>query len=75
MPSTVTTVGRGTWHHRRVDEDERIKRAKARLRAELDGVDLTPDETADDIAIRESSVAQVSRDEQLERDVPPHHGS
>jgi hypothetical protein len=58
-----------------VDEDERLRRARARLRAELDGVDLAPEETADDIAIRESSAAEQSRDDQLARDVPPHHGS
>lgn len=58
-----------------MNEEERLRLAKARLRAELDGVDLAPEETADDIAIRESSAAQQSRDEQIAGDVPPHHGS
>lgn len=57
-----------------MDEDERIKRARQRLRAELEGIDLAPEETQDDKAIRESS-ANSARDEQIARDVPPHHGS
>jgi len=37
------------------------------LRAQLSGLNLTPDQTADDI------VQQPSRDEDFLREVPPHH--
>lgn len=49
-------------------EHLRSEQAKARLRAALDGVELDPDETADDKAIRWATL-----DEQLKQDVPPHH--
>lgn len=45
--------------------------AKARLRALLDGTQLTPEQTSDDIAPPEN---RESRDSQLRADVPPHHG-
>ena len=40
----------------------------ARLRALLDGVELTPEQTRDDIA------PPTNRDRELLEDVPPHHG-
>lgn len=40
----------------------------ARLRALLDGVELTPEQTRDDIA------PPSNRDRELLEDVPPHHG-
>lgn len=58
-----------------MDDEERARRARLRLRAVLDGLDLDPDETADDRAIRESSAAPTEVDDQLRRDVPPHHGA
>lgn len=42
--------------------------SKAKLRALLDGVELAPSQTSDDIA------PKVNRDSELLRDVPPHHG-
>ena len=45
--------------------------AKARLRALLDGTQLTPEQTSDDIAPPENV---ASRDSELKADVPPHHG-
>jgi hypothetical protein len=42
--------------------------SQARLRALLDGVELAPSQTSDDIA------PKVNRDSELLRDVPPHHG-
>lgn len=41
--------------------------SKARLRALLDGVELAPSQTSDDIA------PKVNRDSELLGDVPPHH--
>lgn len=61
------------WDYRDMKDDEREREARRRLRAALDGVDLAPEETSDDRAIRES-VQQSDRDDQLQRDVPPHHG-
>ncbi len=40
----------------------------ARLRALLDGVELTPEQTRDDLA------PPTNRDRELLEDVPPHHG-
>lgn len=40
----------------------------ARLRALLDGAELTPEQTRDDIA------PPSNRDRELLEDVPPHHG-
>ena len=42
--------------------------SSARLRALLDGVELTPEQTSDDIA------PTSNRDRELLEDVPPHHG-
>ena len=42
--------------------------SQAKLRALLDGVELAPSQTSDDIA------PKVNRDSELLRDVPPHHG-
>jgi hypothetical protein len=41
----------------------------ARLRALLDDVELTPEQTSDDIA------PATNRDNELLEDVPPHHGN
>ena len=49
-----------------VADDERRKR----LRAALDGVDLTPEQTQDD-----KPEPEDSRDSQILREVPPHHGT
>jgi len=38
-----------------------------KLRALLDGVELTPEQTSDDIS------PKTSRDRELIEDVPPHH--
>ena len=48
--------------------DQLVQSAK-RLRALLDEVELTPEQTSDDVAPRES------RDHELLDDVPPHHGN
>ncbi len=42
--------------------------SSARLRALLDGIELTPEQTSDDIA------PPSNRDRELLEDVPPHHG-
>jgi hypothetical protein len=42
--------------------------SSAVLRALLDGVELTPEQTGDDIA------PPSNRDRELLEDVPPHHG-
>ena len=50
-------------------EKQKQKQESAkRLRALLDGVDLAPEQTSDDIA------PKTSRDRELLEDVPPHHG-
>lgn len=60
------------------DATDSAESRRARLRALLDGVDLDPAQTADDIALRNGhevnreSVEQ-GNDAQLARDVPPHH--
>jgi hypothetical protein len=41
--------------------------SQAKLRALLDGVELAPSQTSDDIA------PKVNRDSELLSDVPPHH--
>jgi hypothetical protein len=43
-------------------------KSSARLRALLDDVELTPEQTSDDIA------PPTNRDRELLEDVPPHHG-
>ena len=42
--------------------------SSARLRALLDDVELTPEQTSDDVA------PTSNRDRELLEDVPPHHG-
>jgi hypothetical protein len=42
--------------------------SSARLRALLAGVELTPEQTSDDVA------PPTNRDRELLEDVPPHHG-
>jgi hypothetical protein len=42
--------------------------SSARLRALLDDVELTPEQTSDDVA------PPSNRDRELIEDVPPHHG-
>ena len=42
--------------------------SSAKLRELLDGVELTQEQTSDDIA------PQTNRDRELLEDVPPHHG-
>jgi hypothetical protein len=42
--------------------------SSARLREILDGVELTPEQTSDDVA------PASNRDRELLEDVPPHHG-
>lgn len=49
-------------------EDGASAQSRARLRALLDGVELAPSQTSDDIA------PKVNRDSEILRDVPPHHG-
>ena len=55
-------------------DDERLEAAKRRLRAALDGVELLPEETTDERLIRASEAASRENDEELRRNVPPHHG-
>lgn len=50
------------------DLDQKAQSAK-RLRALLDDVELTPEQTSDDV------VPQTNRDSELIDDVPPHHGN
>jgi len=40
----------------------------AKLRALLEGIELTPEQTSDDVA------PPSNRDRELLEDVPPHHG-
>jgi hypothetical protein len=42
--------------------------SSAKLRALLDGVELTPEQTSDDV------IPPINRDRELLEDVPPHHG-
>ena len=46
-----------------------IKEKNQKLRALLDGLDLTPEQTKDDIP------KSSNRDSEILRDVPPHHGN
>lgn len=48
--------------------DQKAQSVK-RLRALLDEVELTPEQTSDDIFLK------TNRDHELINDVPPHHGS
>jgi hypothetical protein len=50
-------------------EDSSSPSRNQKLRALLDGLDLTPDQTKDD------QIKPVSRDSEILRDVPPHHGN
>ena len=50
-------------------EDSYSHSPNQKLRALLDGLDLTPDQTKDDQA------KPVSRDSEILRDVPPHHSN
>ena len=53
------------------DPDENVdakSQSSAKLRALLDGVELTPEQTSDDVA------PPANRDRELLEDVPPHHG-
>ena len=47
--------------------------ALRKLRAALDDAHLTPEQTADDIADPQESA--TSNDDNLKRDIPPHHGT
>jgi hypothetical protein len=56
------------------DDAVNMKKVKnAKLRALLDGLDLTPEQTKDDIEFPNRS-AESSRDREILGDVPPHHG-
>lgn len=55
------------------EQDERTAEAKRRLRAALDGIDLLPEETSDDRALRGSAQAERQRDAEMEANKPPHH--
>ena len=53
------------------DPEEEVvaeSQSSARLRELLDGVELIPEQTSDDV------VPPLDRDRQLLEDVPPHHG-
>lgn len=54
------------------DEASRDDEAKRKLRAALDGVDLLPETTSDERP--DAPIADGSRDAELRRNVPPHHG-
>lgn len=59
-----------------IPEDQRRAEARRRLRAELDGVELLPEETADERLIRASARAEreeADRDAEFQRNKPPHH--
>ena len=51
------------------DTADAIKAKNQKLRALLDGLDLTPEQTKDDIS------KPSNRDSEILRDVPPHHGN
>lgn len=54
------------------DEEARKAEAKRRLRAALAGEELLPETTSDE---RDPSApVDTSRDAELRRNVPPHHG-
>lgn len=50
------------------DSDQKAQSAK-RLRALLDDVELTPEQTSDDV------IPKTNRDRELIDDVPPHHSN
>jgi hypothetical protein len=52
--------------------EEEKRRKYERLRAALDGVALDPEQTKDDLP---EPQPDNSRDAEMLRDVPPHHGS
>ncbi len=59
------------------DDEVRKAEARRRLRTALDGVELLPEETSADRAIRQSAQAERSdadRDAEIMRNKPPHHG-
>jgi hypothetical protein len=49
------------------DTADALKSKNQKLRALLDGLDLTPEQTKDDIS------KPSNRDSEILRDVPPHH--
>lgn len=49
------------------EQDAKAK-SSARLRALLDNLELTPEQTSDDVA------PPSNRDREMLEDVPPHHG-
>ena len=51
------------------DTADALKAKNQKLRALLDGLDLTPEQTKDDIS------KSSNRDSEILRDVPPHHGN
>lgn len=51
------------------DTADALKAKNEKLRALLDGLELTPEQTKDDIA------PSTNRDSEILRDVPPHHGN
>ena len=51
------------------DLDTKDKVRNLKLRALLDGLDLTPEQTKDDLA------KPSNRDSEIIADVPPHHGN
>jgi hypothetical protein len=51
------------------DTADVLKSKNQKLRALLDGLDLTPEQTKDDIS------KPSNRDSEIFRDVPPHHGN
>lgn len=59
------------------EEAARKAEARRRLRAALDGVELLPEMTSDDLLIRASSQSdgeQDARDAEFVQNKPPHHG-
>lgn len=53
-------------------DEARAEAAKRRLRAALDGVELLPDTTSDERV--DAPTQDGSREAELKRNVPPHHG-
>lgn len=68
MSSDSTDISNST------DSVEAKKVKNEKLRALLDGLDLTPEQTKDDIEIKSSST-DSNRDREILGDVPPHHGN
>lgn len=48
---------------------DELKAQNKKLRSLIDGLDLTPEETRDDILV------QVNRDVEILQNKPPHHGN